>query len=142
MERKDVKSECEFIWFKTNRLNYRCKEWEGKSNKSINGLIGKFPNIYQICNVDLNEFVLLLRKGVCPYEDMDSWENFDETSLPDKEPFYRKLTLEDISDKDYGHAQKVWEVFEIRNRGEYHDLYVQCDTWTDLILLISYLHPD
>ena len=78
--------------------------------------------------MDLNEFVLLLRKGVCPCEEMDSWENFDETSLPDKEAFYRKLTLEDISDKDYGHAQKVWEVFEIRNRGEYHDLYVQCDT--------------
>ena len=48
--------------------------------------------------------------------------------MPVKEAFYSELNLEDITDKDYAHAQKVWEVFEIRNRGEYHDLYVQNDT--------------
>ena len=36
--------------------------------------------------------------------------------------------MEDISNEDYNHAQKVWDVFEIRNLGEYHDLYVQSDT--------------
>ena len=51
----------------------------------------------------------------------------NETSLPDKKAFYSKLNLEDITDKDYVHAHKVWEVFEIRDRGEYHDLYVQSD---------------
>ena len=59
---------------------------------------------------------------------MDSWERFNETSLPPKESFYSELNLEDISDKDYLHAQKVWDAFEIRNLGEYHDLYVQTDT--------------
>ena len=59
---------------------------------------------------------------------MDNWENFDETTLPPKEAFYSSLNLEDISDKDYIHAQKVWNVFEIRNVGKYHDLYVQSDT--------------
>ena len=59
---------------------------------------------------------------------MDSWERFNETSLPPKESFYSELNLEDISGKDYLHAQKVWDVFEIRNLGEYHDLYVQTDT--------------
>ena len=59
---------------------------------------------------------------------MDSWERFNETSLPDKKAFYSELNLEDITDKDYEHAQKVWEVFGIKNFGEYHDLYVQCDT--------------
>ena len=44
------------------------------------------------------------------------------------EAFYSNLNLEDISDGDYVHAQKVWDVFEINNRGEYHDLYVQSDT--------------
>ena len=58
---------------------------------------------------------------------MDSWERFNET-LPPKESFYSELNLENISDKDYLHAQKVWDVFEIRNLGEYHDLYVQTDT--------------
>ena len=54
---------------------------------------------------------------------MDSWERFNETSLPDKKPFYSKLNIKGISDKDYVHGQKVWEVFKIKNLGEYHDLY-------------------
>ena len=50
---------------------------------------------------------------------------FNETALPPKEAFYSNLNLEDISDEDYNHAQKVWDVFEIKSLGEYHDLYVQ-----------------
>ena len=103
------------------KYQIRCKECKTKSNKSINGLIEKSPSIYQFCNGDHNKFVLFLRKGAYPYEDMDSWEKCDETSLPDKGAVYNELTLEDFSDKDYA-------VFEIRNRGEYHDLYVQFDT--------------
>ena len=38
------------------------------------------------------------------------------------------MNLEDITDEDYSHAQKVWNEFEIKNIGEYHDLYVQSDT--------------
>ena len=71
---------------------------------------------------------MLLRKAVYPYEYTDSWEKFDETTLPPKEAFYSNLNLEDFSDEDYEHAQKVWDVFETRNRGEYHDLYLQSDT--------------
>ena len=59
---------------------------------------------------------------------MDSWGRFNETSLPSKESFSNELNLEGISDKDYLHAQKVWEVFQIKDLGEYHDLYVQSDT--------------
>ena len=73
MERKKIKSESEFIGLKNNRLNYRCKECNGTSNKSINEPTEKFPNTYQFCNGDLNKFVWLLRKGVYPYEYMDSW---------------------------------------------------------------------
>ena len=53
-----------------------------------------------------------MRKRVYPYEHIDSREKFDETSLPNKKD------LEDITDKDYEHAQKVWEVFQIKNVGE------------------------
>ena len=59
---------------------------------------------------------------------MDSWEKFNETSLPDKEAFYSELNKEGITDENYAHAQKVWKAFEIKDIGEYHDLYVQCDT--------------
>ena len=78
---------------------------------------------------------MLLRKGVYPYEYMDSWERFNETSLPSKKSFYSELNLQGINDKDYLDTQKVWDVFEIRNLGEYHDLYVQTDT---LLLLDVY----
>ena len=91
MERKNIKSECEFIGFKNDRLNYRCKECKGISTKSINGLIEKFPRMYQFCHGDLNKFVLLLRKGVYSYEYMVSWERFDGTSLPDKKIFCGEL---------------------------------------------------
>ena len=70
---------------------------------------------------------MLLRKGVYPYEYMDNLEKFDET-LPDKKVFYSELNLEDIIDKDYTHAQKVFEEFRLKNVGDYYDLYVQSDT--------------
>ena len=61
--------------------NNRCKQCE----KLIEGLIKKFPSIYQFCDGNLNKFVLLLlRKGVYSYKDMDSWEKIDETSLLEK----------------------------------------------------------
>ena len=54
---------------------------------------------------------------------MDSWERFDETSLPDKKIFYSELNSEDITDIDYSHAQKVFEEF-CTDISDYHDLYV------------------
>ena len=76
IERKNIKSECKFIGLKNNRLNYRCKECNGTSNKSINDSIEKFPRMHKFYNGDLNKFALVLRKGVYPYESMDSWERF------------------------------------------------------------------
>ena len=52
---------------------------------------------------------------------MDNWGKFDKIKILHKEVFYSELNLEGISDADYPHAQKVWEVFGIKNRGEYHD---------------------
>ena len=63
-----------------------------------------------------------------PYEYRDIWQKFDETTLPPKEAFHSNSNLEDISDEDYAHAQKVWGVFEIKHLGEYHNLYAQTDT--------------
>ena len=99
-----------------------------KKLKPINGLIKKFPNIYKFCNNDINKFILLLRKGVYSYEYKDSWERFNETTLLHKNAFYSKLYLEDITDENYTHAQKVFEEFKLKKQGKYHDLYFQSDT--------------
>ena len=85
----------------------------------INGVIKKFPNVYQFCNRDINKFILLLRKDVYSYEYTDSWERFNETSLPDKKAFYSKLYVEDITNKDYTHAQEVFEELKLKNLGDY-----------------------
>ena len=83
--------------------------------------------MYKFCNGDLNKFFLLLRKGIYRYEYIASWERLDENTIPPKEAFYSKINLENITDKDYDHIKKVWEAFEIKHLGKYHDLYVQCD---------------
>ena len=90
-------------------------------------LIKKFHNRYQLCDNDFDKFNLLLRKGVYPYEYMDEWEKFNESKLPDKELFYSDLNKKCITNEDYPHAQKVWDTFDIKNIGEYPDLYVQSD---------------
>ena len=59
---------------------------------------------------------------------MDSWERFNETIVPPKKEFYNNLNLEDITEKDYIHAQKVCKTFKIKGLGDYHNLYVQTDT--------------
>ena len=68
---------------------------------------------HKFCNGDIKKFALLLRKGVYPYEYIDSWERFNETSLPDKKRFYNELS-KDITDKDHIHAQKVFQEFKLK----------------------------
>ena len=70
---------------------------------------------------------LLMRKGVCPYEYMDTWGRFTEPKLPQTEAFYSKLSDAHISDEDYDHAQKVWATFGCKTLGDYSDLYCRTD---------------
>ena len=127
-ECKRCKENCKYIIHKNDVLIYKCKKCHTRSYKSIDPLKKKFPNVYRFCNKDNNKFILLLRKGVYPYEYMDSWERFNEETIPPKKEFYSLLYLEDITDEDYKHANKVWSTFNIKNVGKYHDLYVQTDT--------------
>ena len=87
---------------------------------------------WRIENYNREEPELLIRKGVYPYEYMDSWDKFN-WSLPSIDKFYSNLNMSGISDGDYEHASKVWTEFGIKNMGEYHDLYLR----TDVILLAN-----
>ena len=84
-------------------------------------------------NYNRSQRELLIRKGIYPYEYMDSWDKFKETSLPGIKNFYSNLNMSGVSDKDYEHAHRVWKEFGIRNMGEYHDLYLR----TDVVLLAN-----
>ena len=101
-ECKDCKSYLDYMTTKDEKLIFRCFSCKKNYEKGFNkDLIQRFANICEFCNGDLNKFILFLRKGVYPYEYMDSWQRFDETSLPDKEAFYSNLNMEDITDVDY-----------------------------------------
>ena len=125
----DCKSYLDYMITKDEKLIFRCFICKKNYEKDFNiKLIERFATIYEFCNGDLNKFILLLRKGVYPYEYMDNWERFDETSLPDKESFYSSLNMEKIDDIDYRHGNNVFKKFKLKNLGEYRDLYVQSGT--------------
>ena len=70
------------------------------SNKFDEKLKKKSKNTFKFSNNDINKFILLLRKGIYPYEYMDEWGKFNETGLPEKEEFYSNINTEDIIDAD------------------------------------------
>ena len=134
----DCKSNLDYIKIKNEKLILECYNCKQRYRKKFNKeLITRFASTYEFCNNDttgsssserINKFILLLRKGVYPYEYMDNWERFNETSLPSKESFYSNLNMEDIDDIDYRHGNNVFNKFKLNNLGDYHDLYVQSDT--------------
>ena len=81
-------SSLDYMTTKDEKLIFRCFEFKNKKKKDFNKeLIKRFANIYEFSNGDFNKFIWLLRKGAYSHECMDSWEGFEEKSLPDKEAF-------------------------------------------------------
>ena len=128
-ERSKTTQYYEFVKLSEDSLMYKCLKCKEKSYKPIKPQIDKLSKTYGISNYDNEKFILLLRKGVYPYEYMDDWKRFNETELPLKEAFISNLNMTNISDKDYEHVKKVWNTFNIENLGEYCDLYVESDTF-------------
>ena len=96
------------------QLIFRCFECKKNYREDLNKELNKkFANIYEFSNEDINKFILLLRKGVYPYEYMYSWGRFDETSLTNKEAFYSSLSMKDITDVDYRQAKNVFKKFKL-----------------------------
>ena len=96
-------------------------------HQSLNSLVNVTPKeLLKFASTISKGSDLLYKKGIYPYEYMDSWERFTETRLPDKENFYSKLSGH-ITEEEYAHAQAVWEAFGCKTLGDYHDLYVKTD---------------
>ena len=122
--------------------NERTKEMELRfidsikfMSSSLDSLVNNLARggLWGFENYNCHKCKLLIQKGIYPYEYMDSWDKFEETSLPRIEKFYSNLNMSGVSDADYEHACSVWREFKIRNIGEYHDLYLR----TEVILLAN-----
>ena len=123
------KSNLCFVRAINEKLIFKCIDCEKEYEKELNKkLVERFANTYKFCDNDLDKFIMLLRKGVYSYEYMDGWDKFNQKIIPIKESFYSNLTLENISETDYAHANNEFKKFNINNLGEYHDLYVRSDT--------------
>lgn len=87
-----------------------------------------FPHLHglfgEIWSIEESSFPLLTQKGYYPYSYMDSFEKFDEETLPTKEAFFNDLTQEGITDEAYAHAQQVWKKMGCETMGDYHDVYL------------------
>jgi len=84
-------------------------------------------------NLSAENFDLLTRKGIFPYEYIDCVDKLEETELPPRESFYSSLTGDTVSEDNYAHAVNVWQRFSIRTLGEYSDLYLK----TNVLLLVD-----
>ena len=96
------KSNLCFVRAMNETLLFKCIDCDKDYEKELNNeLIRRFANTYKFCDNDLDKFIMLLRKGVYPYEYIDEWDKFNEKVVPGKESFYSNLTLENISEVDY-----------------------------------------
>ena len=62
---------------------------------------------------------------------MNSFKRFKEDCVPEKDCFFNSLKDSGNTDEEYCRATDVWKVFNIKNLGEYRDLYLK----TDVLLL-------
>ena len=98
---KDCDSFLKYESVKENLIKYKYLSCNRDySNKIDEELKNRFQNTFMFSNNDINKFIFLLRKGIYPYENMDKWEKFNKTPLPEKEEFYSNLYMENITDAD------------------------------------------
>ncbi len=74
-----------------------------------------------------NHMDLLCKKGVYPYEWVDSHEKLNHIGLPPRSCFYSKLSNKVISLEDYNHATNVYNTLECKSFYDYHMIYLKCD---------------
>ena len=97
-------------------------------NSSLDKLVKNLNEFKYLSKVfKENKLELVKKKGIYPYECMDSFKKFQKNCLPDKDCFFNSLKDCGIADEEYSRAIDVWNIFNIKNLGEYHDLYLKTD---------------
>ena len=133
---KKAKDEKGDIYYEQKPIIYKIRFIDSFKfmSTSLNSLVSNLPedgfdNLEKYYTGE--KLALLKRKGVYPYEYMDSLERLMENKPPPKKSFYSTLTGEGISVEDYQHGLKVWKEFEIKTMKDYLELYNE----TDVLLL-------
>ena len=112
---KDCDYYLEYEGVMDDLIKYKClscnKEYSDKVDEELKK---KFKNTFKFSNHDIKNYILLLRKGVYPYECTGDWEEFNEITLHEKEEFYINLNMEEITDADYMYWRKDCKDFEIK----------------------------
>ena len=118
----------EYTDFEDVLLEYKCllcnKNFQRKANEKLKG---RLFNIYKFSDRDNNNCMLLMRKGVYPYEYIDNQKKFNETSIPEKEDFYSQLNTEDITETDYVHVKQFVNILK----------YKICYQWYQMLSMLS-----
>ncbi|XP_068735747.1 uncharacterized protein [Montipora capricornis] len=124
--RGSAHQDCNLNFRITEKIPVMFHNLRGYDSHFIMQEIGGTVKKHTYTNKKGKELDLMSKKGVYPYDFMDSFEKFNE-KLPPKEEFYSILNDEHISGDQYKHAQNVWNTFNLKNMGEYHDLYLKSD---------------
>ena len=60
---------------------------------------------------------------------MGAFNQFNDKELPSTQGFYNKLSEEETSQKDYDRALKAFNHFNLKDMGDYRDLYLRTDAF-------------
>ena len=99
-------------------------------NTSSDKLVSNLPKKHLKYTSEMftgDKLSLMSQKGMYPYNYMDCFEKFNLTRLPTKDEFFSVLNDQHIANREYDHERNVWETFNLKNMGEYHDLYIKSD---------------
>ena len=125
---KDCHCFLEYKSVKGNSIKHKCTSCNKYYSNIIDEELKKwFKNTFNFSSNDINKFSLLLRKDVYYYEYMHEWKSFNKILLPQKQELYSNWNTEDFTNANYMHSNVVCKNFEIKNWGEYHDLYLKND---------------
>lgn len=111
------------LQFMASSLERLVADLKGETDDRFSILRQEFGTIAE----DATKWQLLLRKGVYPYDYVNSFSRFFDKQLPPIEEFQNRLRNEPCKPEDYAHAQTVWREFGCQTFKDYHDLYLKAD---------------
>ena len=107
-------------------------------NSSLDNLVKNLSDKDFVKEFVSKHLKILKQKGAYPYEYMNSFKRFDEEKLPPRKDFFsstKKGTIDSdgkisdghVSIKYYMVCEQMWNKFNMKSMGDYHDHYLKKD---------------